>query len=200
MSQWCYQDPWCFLCLFRSSCWEGAETHRMLVREGIYPPMPPYFTWGGAKCQSESICPRSQDTMARPWFYAVPLMLSASSSWYTHTFLSTHYSYLIWCRVHVRAVTRLWATEGKKHITGSHRKYLAIYFSAPLWESIPFWTPYIKLTFHPEKRPQIFQSRERNFQGYATKVSKQKERPIKLPSTCYSHSVATCGWGLATFS
>ena len=36
----------------------------MLVLEGIYPAMPLHFTWGGTKCQSESICPRSHTELA----------------------------------------------------------------------------------------------------------------------------------------
>lgn len=83
-------------------------------------------------------------------------------------------------------------SRGKKHMRGSHGKPWHLFF-CPLVEINSFQTPYIKLIFHPEERPQIFQNRERNFQGYATQVYKQKRGPIKLPSMWYSHSVATCG-------
>lgn len=155
----------------------------MLVLEGIYPARPPHFPWGGAKCQRESLCPRSEGMMACPCSMLSPLCLLPPPADAPIPSLPAHYSYLTRCRAHVRDLTRLGATEGETHVTGSHRKYHGIYSSAPLWKSIPFWNPYIKLIFHPEERPQIFQTRERNFQGYTTQVSKQKEGPIKLPST-----------------
>lgn len=170
----------------------------MLVLEAIYPAMLPHFTWGGTKCQSESICPRSQGMMARPSFYVVLLVLSASSSWYGHTLPSYPLSILNMtqgaCQSHNTPV----CSRGES-IWGSHGKHHGIYFSAPLCRNqFHFRPPYIKLIFHPEERPQIFQNREK-LPGLCHPGIQTEGGANQLPSMWYSHSVATCGWGLAIF-